>query len=223
MREPWRSDSSRKSGSNKNKSCMFMGRYHTKLQSSVTHFLQFKSLPPVLQILSKKAKTSCFCSFWHVLVILFLRYCIGTALCNPACMVDSTSRLCFHITEAHIMNDNMQKWLENALNLWEIANFKWKTWKYSPHGPLLLMACIRDNYWQGPGYQCFIDTPVEVTGAGDKGTVVQGHCAAVALSWALTDHRTFSCPSAPSLGPDSAWTQNAWLRRHFYTSKIVIH
>lgn len=112
MRELWRSDSSRKSGSNKNKSCMFMGRYHTKLQSSVTHFLQFKSLPPVLQILSKKAKTSCFCSFWHVLVILFLRSCTGTALCNPACMVDSTSRLCFHITEAHIMNDNMQKWLE---------------------------------------------------------------------------------------------------------------
>lgn len=32
----------------------------------------------------------------------------GTAVCNP-CTVDSAFRLCFHVAEAHRMNDNMQK------------------------------------------------------------------------------------------------------------------
>lgn len=151
---------------------------------------------------------------------------VGTALCNPACMVDSTSRLCFHVVEAHIMNDNMQKRLEM---LWICGRFLILNGKHENTNPMVLhcwrpvlvittdkvlaISVLLARLWR---------SLVSVTRAlWSRGTVQLWHSAG--CSRGLTHRRTSCHPSAPSLSPDSLWTLNVWGSSHLCTLKVIIH
>ena len=74
---------------------------------------------------------------------------VGTDLCDLVCMVSSTFRLCFDVTEVQIVNDNIQSWLE-MLRICGRSIILTGKHENTNHmcDLLLLVVCARGNYWQ---------------------------------------------------------------------------